>query len=175
MKINQEDIEIAQILYEKMMTLPIGTEISVSELGRMTLEEGLLQSPLPVFEAWWPVMEALRCIMKADRKLRMDFTKHEFMCEGLPFNINFVLLKWGQHIYTNAAKIARKFAKANGLLGVKFLCYLYDKWVFQISHEKGVLSDPLYSPHYIIVSEDGVARFSTTEESVEIYKLTEKY
>ena len=51
MKINQEDIEIAQILYEKMMTLPIGTEISVSELGRMTLEEGLLQSPLPVFEA----------------------------------------------------------------------------------------------------------------------------
>lgn len=58
----------------------------------------------------------------------------------------------------NAAKIARKFAKTNGLLGVKFLCYLYDKWVFHISHEDGVLLDSLYSPHYIIVSEDGVAR-----------------
>lgn len=73
MKINQEDIEIAQILYEKMKTLPIGTEISASELGRMTLEEGLLQSPLPVFEAWWPVMEAFRCIMKADQEASYGF------------------------------------------------------------------------------------------------------
>ena len=43
MKINQEDIEIAQILYEKMMTLPIGTEISVSELMLLKLQESLLK------------------------------------------------------------------------------------------------------------------------------------
>ena len=84
----------------------------------------------------------------------------------------YALFVINKRFRANAAKIARKFAKTNGLLGVKFLCYLYDKWVFQISHEEGVLLDSLYSPHYIIVSEDGVARFSTTEESVEICKLT---
>ena len=43
MKINQEDIEIAQILYEKMKTLPLGTEISVSELMLLKLQESLLK------------------------------------------------------------------------------------------------------------------------------------
>ena len=37
MKYTEEDYKIGQILYEKMKTLPIGTEMSVSELGMMAL------------------------------------------------------------------------------------------------------------------------------------------
>lgn len=86
--------QIAQILYEKMKTLPIGTEISVSELSLIALEEHQTEDGFPMFDLW-NVMNALRYMMNKERKLRMDFTKHEFLCEGLPFNIPFVLLKWG--------------------------------------------------------------------------------
>jgi hypothetical protein len=39
MEYSEQDYKIAQILYEKMKTLPNGTEISVSELGKLALEE----------------------------------------------------------------------------------------------------------------------------------------
>ena len=107
-----------------------------------------------------------------ERKLRMDFTKHDFLCEGLPFHIPFVLLKWGQRIYTKEARIARSFAKANSLYGVKFVCYLDEKWVFRITNEPGLVVDPAYPPKYIIVTEEGEVRFSTPEEGNDVYQLT---
>ena len=39
MKYSKEERYIAQILYDKMKSLPIGTEISVSELSLLALEE----------------------------------------------------------------------------------------------------------------------------------------
>ena len=165
-------IEVASFIYEKMKTLPIGTEISVSEVGELALEDHPDENGLiPLFDDWWPVMDALRKIMHKERKLRMDFTKHELLCEGLPFNIPFVLLKWGQRIYAQESKIARKFAKENGLYGVRFLVYLYDKWVFSITSEPGLLVDPAYPPTYIIVEEDLKARFSTPEEGENIFEI----
>ena len=110
MEYSDNDKQIAQILYDKMKTLPIGTEISVSELSLIALEEHQTEDGFPMFDLW-NVMNALRYMMNKERKLRMDFTKHEFLCEGLPFNIPFVLLKWGQRIYTKEARIARSFAK----------------------------------------------------------------
>lgn len=130
MEYSDNDKQIAQILYDKIKTLPIGTEISVSELSLIALEEHQTEDVLPMFDLW-NVMNALRYMINKERKLRMDFTKHELLCEGLPFNIPFVLLKWGQRIYTKEARIARSFAKANSLYGVKFVCYLDEKWVFQ--------------------------------------------
>lgn len=172
MKYTEEDYKIGQILYEKMKTLPIGTEMSVSELGMMALGDTTTdEGVVPMCDDWWPVMDALRKIMHKERKLRMDFTKHEMLCEGLPFNIPFVLLRWGQRIYSSEAKIARKFAKENGLYGVRFLVYLYDKWVFSITSEPGIVVDPAYPPTYIIVEEDLTVRFSTAEESEEIVNV----
>ncbi|RGL16324.1 hypothetical protein [Bacteroides uniformis] len=169
MEYSEQDYKIAQILYEKMKTLPIGTEISVSELGKLALEETTAEDGfIPMYKEWWPVMEALRKIMHKERKLRMDFTKHELLCEGLPFNIPFVLLKWGQRIYADEVKISNKFAKDNGKYGVKFVVYLYNKWVFSITCKPGVLVDPTYPPTYIIVEMDSSVRFSTLEESKEI-------
>ena len=166
---SEPDYRIAQILYDKMKQLPIGTELSVSELGMMALKEVHDEVTMPVFDDWWPVMDALRKIMHKERKLRMDFTKHELLCEGLPFNIPFVLLKWGQRIYAKEIKVARKFAKDNGLYGVRFLVYFYDKWVFMITHEPGIVIDPTYPPTYIIVEEDMTVRYSTSEEGEEIF------
>lgn len=124
MGITKNHIEIASIIYEKMKVLPIGRELSVSEIGSMALEEHPNKKELiPIWDDWWPVMDALRKIMHKERKLRMDFTKHELLCEGLPFNIPFVLLGWGQRIYAKEIRIARRFAKENGLYGVKFLVY----------------------------------------------------
>lgn len=172
MEYSEEDYKIALILYEKMKTLPVGTELSVSELGMMALEEASTDDGLiPMYDNWWTAMDALRKIMHKERKLRMDFTKHELLCEGLPFNIPFVLLGWGQRIYANEAKIARKFAKENGLYGVKFLVYLYDKWVFSITSESGILIDPAFPPTYIIVEEDLSVRFSMPEEGEEIFEI----
>lgn len=164
----EEDLKIAQILYEKMKTLPIGSELSVSELGMMALTEAPI---IPMFDDWWTVMDALRKIMHKERKLRMDFTKHELLCEGLPFNIPFVLLKWGQRIYSNEAKIARRFAKENGLYGIRFLVYFYNKWVFSITSEPGLVIDPAFPPTYIIVDENLKARFSTPKEGEEIFEI----
>lgn len=65
------------------------------------------------------------------------------------------------------AKIARKFAKYNRLYGVRFLLYFYDKWVFSITSEPGILIDPAYPPTYIIIEEDMTVRFSTPEEEAE--------
>ena len=73
---SEPDYRIAQILYDKMKQLPIGTELSVSELGMMALKEVHDEVTMPVFDDWWPVMDALRKIMHKERKLRMDFTKH---------------------------------------------------------------------------------------------------
>ena len=124
MEISDRHIEIASFIYEEMKNLPIGTEISVSELGEKALDKHPEKNGfIPVWDDWWPVMDALRKIMHKERKLRMDFTKHELLCEGLPFNIPFVLLRWGQRIYANEAKIARRFAKDNGLYGIRFLVY----------------------------------------------------
>lgn len=131
MEYSDNDKQIAQILYDKMKTLPIGTEISVSELSLIALEEHQTEDGFPMFDLW-NVMNALRYMMNKERKLRMDFTKHDFLCEGLPFNIPFVLLKWGQRIYTKEARIARSFAKANSLYGVKFVCYLDENGCFAL-------------------------------------------
>ena len=114
MKYSKEERYIAQILYDKMKSLPIGTEISVSELSLLALEEHQIEDGFPMFDLW-NVMNALRYMMNTERKLRMDFTKHELLFEGLPFNIPFVLLKWGQRIYTKEVRIARSFAKSNNL------------------------------------------------------------
>lgn len=66
-------------------------------------------------------MNALRYMMNKERKLRMDFTKHDFLCEGLPFNIPFVLLKWGQRIYTKETRIARSLLRQTACM-VLSLC-----------------------------------------------------
>ena len=172
MEISDRHIEIASFIYEEMKNLPIGTEISVSELGEKALDKHPEKNGfIPVWDDWWPVMDALRKIMHKERKLRMDFTKHELLCEGLPFNRPFVLLRWGQRIYANEAKIARRFAKDNGLYGIRFLVYFYDKWVFSITSEPGILVDPAYPPTYILVEEDMTVRFSTPEEAEEIFEI----
>ena len=172
MEISDRHIEIASFIYEEMKNLPIGTEISVSELGEKALDKHPEKNGfIPVWDDWWPVMDALRKIMHKERKLRMDFTKHELLCEGLPFNIPFVLLGWGQRIYAKEIKIARRFAKENGLYGVKFLVYFYDKWVFMITDEPGIVVDPAYPPTYIIVEENMEVRFSTVDEAIEIFKI----
>ena len=54
--------------------------------------------------------------------------------------------------YANEAKIARRFAKDNGLYGIRFLVYFYSKWVFSITSEPGIVVDPAYPPTYINVS-----------------------
>ena len=171
MEYSDNDKQIAQILYDKMKTLQIGTEISVSELRIIALEKHQTEYCFPMFDLW-NVMNALRYMMNTERKLRMDFTKHELLCEGLPFNIPFVLLKWGQRIYTKEVRIARSFAKSNNLYGVKFVCYLYDKWVFRIMTEPGLVVDLAYPPTYIIVTEESEVRYSTPEEGCEVYQLT---
>lgn len=172
MEISDRHIEIASFIYEEMKKIPIGTEISVSELGEKALEKHPEKNVfIPVWDDWWPVMDALRKILHKERKLRMDFTKHELLYEGLPFNIPFVLLRWGQRIYANEAKIARKFAKDNGLYGIRFLVYFYDKWVFSITSEPGIVVDPAYPPIYIIVEKDMTVRFSTPEEAEEIFEI----
>lgn len=171
MKYSKEEKYIALILYDKMKTLPIGTEISVSELSLIALEEHQAEDGFPMFDLW-NVMNALRYMMNKEKKLRMDFTKHEFLCEGLPFNIPFVLLKWGQRIYTKEARIARNFAKTNSLYGIKFVCYLDEKWVFRITNEPGLVVDSTYPPKYIIVTGESEVRYSTPEEGCEVYQLT---
>lgn len=171
MEYTEEDFRIAQILYKKMMTLPIGSELSVSELGMMALEEQPTENGvIPMFDDWWPVMDALRKIMNKDRKLRMDFTKHELLCEGLPFNIPFVLLKWGQRISTPYAKVAREFAKEHGLYGVRFLVYFYDQWAFIITNEPEFVVDTAYTPTYILVDDEMNVRFSTPKEGEDIFE-----
>lgn len=51
MEYSEQDYKIAQILYEKMKTLPIGTEISVSELGKLALEETTAEDGfIPMYE-----------------------------------------------------------------------------------------------------------------------------
>lgn len=172
MEISKNHIKVASIIYGKMKMLPIGTELSVSEIGLMALEEHpIAEGLVPIWDDWWPVMDALRKIMHKERKLRMDFTKHELLCEGLPFNIPFALLGWGQRIYAKEIKVARRFAKENGLYGVRFLVYFYDKWVFMITDEPGIVVDPAYPPTYIIVEENMEVRFSTVDEAIEIFKI----
>lgn len=75
-------------------------------------------------------------------------------------------------IYTKEARIARSFAKANSLYGVKFVCYLDEKWVFRITNEPELVVDPAYPPKYIIVTEEGEVRFSTPEDGNDVYQLT---
>ena len=70
MKCSKEENYIAQILYNKMKTLFIGTEISVSELSLIALEEHQIEDGFPMFDLW-NVMNALRYMLKKERKLRM--------------------------------------------------------------------------------------------------------
>lgn len=50
MEYSDNDKQIAQILYDKMKTLPIGTEISVSELSLIALEEHQTEDGFPMFD-----------------------------------------------------------------------------------------------------------------------------
>ena len=49
MEYTEEDYRIAQILYDKMKTVPVGTELSVSELGMMALKEVPDKLTMPIF------------------------------------------------------------------------------------------------------------------------------
>ena len=53
----------------------------------------------------------------------------------------------------------------------RLLVYFYDKWVFMITDEPGIVVDPAYPPTYIIVEENMEVRFSTVDEAIEIYKI----
>lgn len=50
MEYSDNDKQIAQILYDKIKTLPIGTEISVSELSLIALEEHQTEDVFPMFD-----------------------------------------------------------------------------------------------------------------------------
>ena len=51
MEYSDNNKQIAQILYDKIKTLPIGTEISVSELSLIALEEHQTEDGFPMLYA----------------------------------------------------------------------------------------------------------------------------
>ena len=164
-KISKEKcFEGAIKMYEYLKICPQGTETSVSELGVKVLR-------LPFIDTdWWQYMEALEEVVKKDGRYRMDYSKHHGLCEGLPFNLDFVFLKKGQSIHAKESKIAKSFATANDLYGVHFFCYYRGWCVFEITTPPGVLVDPAWPPTYIIVDESMKARLSTEDESTEIWE-----
>ncbi len=155
-------IDMARQMFNYLLKCTPETEICVSKLGELVLN-------LPVAETdWWPIMKALEKVVKKDGRFRMDYSKHHGLCEGLPFNLDFVFIKKGKSIHVKETRIARAFAVANGFYGIHFFCYYCGWCVFEITTPPGILVDPAWPPTYIIVDESMKARLSTEDESTEI-------
>lgn len=160
---------IAEQLYSHLKQCPPETEISVSELGKKVLN-------LPFTDTdWWAVMDALDKVVAEDGAYRMDYSKHHGLVEGLPFNLDFVFIKKGKSLHAKESRIAKAFAKANNICGVRFHCYYIGWCVFETVSPPGVLVDPAWPPTYIIVDDLFEARWSTEQESENIWKQEQMY
>ena len=144
-------------------------ETSVSQLGMKVLKMDFKEMD------WWPVMDALEKVVAKDGRYRMDYSKHHGLTEGLPYNLDFVFVKKGKSIHTKESKIAKAFATANDLYGIRFFCYYCGWCVFEITSPPGLLVDPAWPPTYIIVDGLMKARFSEEKESIAIWEQERYY
>ena len=78
-------------------------------------------------------------------------------------------------IHTKESKIAKAFATANDLYGIRFFCYYCGWCVFEITSPPGLLVDPAWPPTYIIVDGLMKARFSEEKESIAIWEQERYY
>lgn len=158
---------IAEKLYEYLKQCPSEPEVSVHELGHKVLN-------LPDADTdWWKVKHALEEVVAKEGKYRMDYSKHHGLTEGLLFNLDFVFVRKGRSIHSKESNIAKAFATANDVYGVRFFCYFYGMCVFETIYPPGLLVDPTWPPVYIVVDKSLVVRWSTQEESVEIFEQEE--
>jgi hypothetical protein len=186
-EVTDKEQNIAKHLVDSLATFPIGTEISLRVLGEATYEklcsEGKQNEPwmqdlndvILNFDAWWNIIEPFDECVKKDGRFRLDYTKTEGLCLGLPYNIPFVLLKKGQSIHAKESRAAKQFASEHDLYGIMFICYWEGEWAFAITHDPQVLVDPAFPPTYIMVDEELKARFSTQKEGEQIYDFKPVY
>ena len=161
--------DAAKKMFKYLLSRETIFETSVSQLGMKVLKMDFKEMD------WWPVMDALEKVVAKDGRYRMDYSKHHGLTEGLPYNLDFVFVKKGKSIHTKESKIAKAFATANDLYGIRFFCYYCGWCVFEITSPPGLLVDPAWPPTYIIVDGLMKARFSEEKESIAIWEQERYY
>lgn len=161
--------DAAKKMFKYLLSRETIFETSVSQLGMKVLKMDFKEMD------WWPVMDALEKVVAKDGRYRMDYSKHHGLTEGLPYNLDFVFVKKGKSIHTKESKIAKAFATANDLYGIRFFCYYCEWCVFEITSPPGLLVDPAWPPTYIIVDGLMKARFSEEKESIAIWEQERYY
>ena len=154
--------EYAQKIYDKLVTLPVGTETCVSDLALVVGIDGF-----DAYCMWLPVLHELDDIIQREGKYRIDYTKYEGCRVGMPYDIPFVFMKKGQSIHEKETGAARAFAKAHGIYGFRYACYYNGDWVFEEKYPPGIVVDLAYTP-YIIVNDKLEVREVSKEECIEI-------
>ena len=161
--------DAAKKMFKYLLSRETIFETSVSQLGMKVLKMDFKEMD------WWPVMDALEKVVAKDGRYRMDYSKHHGLTEGLPYNLDFVFVKKGKSIHTKESKIAKAFATANDLYGIRFFCYYCGWCVFEITSPPGLLVDPAWPPTYISVDGLMKARFSEEKESIAIWEQERYY
>jgi hypothetical protein len=156
--------DAAKKMFDYLLSRGANFEISVSRLGMRVLKMDFKEMD------WGAIMQALEKVVADDGRCRMDYSKHHGLTEGLPYNLDFVFVKKGKSIHTKESKIAKAFATANDLYGIRFFCYYCGWCVFEITSPPGLLIDPAWPPTYIIVDDLMKARFSEEKESIAIWE-----
>lgn len=153
--------QIAKQLFDELVKCPIGTRTSTWE---MTQKYGIDDE-----ENLWDIENALYDIVRKDGRFILDKAHHAGLCEGLPFNLDFIFLR---NNHQRQDKAANDFAIANGSEGACFESYAKDGiCIYEEQKEYGddedasmISVDANMTASYIQLDGAGSLPFPTDEE-----------
>lgn len=158
--------EISKGMFESLIKYPCG---SVMNLEDLAADAGFVNLDI---QEWIEIRQHLEKLLKADGRYKIDFSKGNGFVLGLPQVYDFVFLKKRQSVHNNETKVAKAFADKENVYGIKYIMFWCGICYFQIINAPGILVDPAFPPKYIVVDENMKARWSSEEESVEMYNMT---
>ena len=103
--------QIAKQIFDELVKSPIGTRTSTSELVGIRVDDE---------KELWDIDNLLEELVRKDGRFILDSAHHAGLCEGLPFNLDFILL---QNNHQRQDKAANDFAIAHGNDGACFESY----------------------------------------------------
>ena len=133
--------QIAQIIFDELVKCPLGTRKTTAQMAYPYIDKDDL-------DILWDIDIDLCDIVRKDGRFILDSSHHIGKTEGLPFNLDFILLR--NNLYTQD-KLANDFAIANGKYGAYFGWFWEQKCIYnEIVNDRLDESDEL-----IVVDREG--------------------
>ena len=152
-----EDYErlVTEKMFRDLASMPIGTRTTTAELASAYGVDDSGETGISM----WEIDSLLLELVRKDGRFILDDSHHAGLCEGLPYNLDFMLLRNNMRRYD---EIADGFAVANGKYGAVFDGYSEGSAVYTEIVDK----DREASCAIIVVDKDGYVRYMAEDEMV---------